>query len=198
MKRNFAVALVAAGFAFAPLAAYSANTVSENMSSAKESVKEKFDDAKITSKIKATFAKDKAVSAMKIHVRTDNGVVKLSGRAKSQAEADQAVTLAQNTAGVSSVQNEIQVGTTDTSKKAGIKQTGRDAMITSKIKAKFAKDSEVSAMKIHVKTKNGVVRLTGKAKSMEEVNKAIELAQNTQGVMSVQNGLQVEATGATR
>ena len=63
----------------------------------------------ITTKIKAEFAKDKLVSAMKIHVDTDNGVVTLGGTAKSKAEADQADTLAKNITGVTSVRNDIKV-----------------------------------------------------------------------------------------
>ena len=43
-------------------------------------------------------------------VDTDKGVVKLTGTAKSTAEADKAVTLAKNTKGVTSVVNEIKVG----------------------------------------------------------------------------------------
>lgn len=76
----------------------------------KESVKEVVTDAVITTKIKTEFAKDKQVSAMKIKVDTDKGVVKLSGTAKSKEEADKAVSIAQATKGVTSVKNEIQIG----------------------------------------------------------------------------------------
>ena len=109
MKSKLVSTLFVAGALLAPLAGYADN---QTTSSTKESVKEHVTDAWITSKIKGEFAKDKAVSAMKIHVDTDKGVVKLSGKAKNQAEADRAVTLAQNTKGVVSVQNEVQVGTT--------------------------------------------------------------------------------------
>ena len=54
----------------------------------------KLSDAVITAKVKAEFAKDKGVSATDIKVETDSkGLVQLSGTAKSQAEADQAVKL---------------------------------------------------------------------------------------------------------
>jgi hyperosmotically inducible protein len=46
---------------------------------------------------------------MNIKVDTDNGVVKLSGNAKSQAEADKAAEIAKNTEGVASVSNDIRV-----------------------------------------------------------------------------------------
>ena len=66
-------------------------------------------DAMISTKVKAEFAKDKDVSAMKINVDTDKGVVTLKGTAKSKAEAEKAETLAKNVAGVSTVRNDIKV-----------------------------------------------------------------------------------------
>jgi hyperosmotically inducible protein len=75
-----------------------------------ESVKENVGDAVITGKIKAEFAKDKQVSALNVTVNTDDkGVVTLSGNAKSMAEVDQAVKIARNTKGVSSVRNDIKI-----------------------------------------------------------------------------------------
>jgi hyperosmotically inducible periplasmic protein len=75
-----------------------------------DSVKTELKDSVITTKIKAEYAKDKTVSATKVEVNTDNaGVVKLSGTAKTQAEADKAVQLAKSVKGVTSVENNIQV-----------------------------------------------------------------------------------------
>lgn len=88
----------------APVAAYTADTASTT-GKAKEFVQ----DTTITTKVKAEFAKDKGVSALHIKVDTDHGVVKLSGDAKSQEEADKAVSIAQGTKGVVSVDSDIQV-----------------------------------------------------------------------------------------
>ena len=75
-----------------------------------DSVKTEVKDSVITTKIKAEYAKDKLVSATHVKVDTDNaGKVQLSGTAKSKAEADQAVTLAKNVKGVTSVENNIQI-----------------------------------------------------------------------------------------
>ena len=74
------------------------------------SVKENVGDAVITTKIKAEYAKDKQVSAMRIKVDTDDkGVVTLSGNARSKAESDQAEKIARDTKGVTSVRNDILV-----------------------------------------------------------------------------------------
>jgi osmotically-inducible protein OsmY len=109
MKSKLAMAMFVSGALLMPLASHADKN---DASSTKESVKEHVSDAWITSKIKGEFAKDKTVSATRIHVDTDKGVVKLSGNAKNQDEVDRAATLAQNTKGVVSVKNELQVGTT--------------------------------------------------------------------------------------
>ena len=73
-------------------------------------VSTKLSDTVITAKVKAEFAKDKAVSATDIKVETDSkGLVQLSGTAKSQAEADKAVQIAKSTQGVTAVKNDIVV-----------------------------------------------------------------------------------------
>jgi len=73
-----------------------------------------------------------------------------------------------------------------------------DSWITTKVKSEFALDKTVSATNIHVDTYNGVVRLSGVAKSREEANKAVSIARNIKGVTSVRNEMQIEGVGATR
>ena len=61
-----------------------------------------------------------------------------------------------------------------------------DTLITGKIKASFAADPEVSALAIDVDTANGVVTLTGVVGSERERQRAIQLAQGTEGVRRVE------------
>ena|ERR1700674_2261387 len=83
---------------------------SEDRDKDRSSPKAFIKDSVITTKIKAEMAKDKQVSAMRIKVDTDDkGMVQLSGTARSQAEADKAVSIAQGVKGVVSVDNKIQV-----------------------------------------------------------------------------------------
>jgi hyperosmotically inducible protein len=77
---------------------------------AEDSMGTMVDDAAITTKIKAEYASDSTVSAMKVKVETDDGgVVTLAGTAKTQAEADKAVAIAKSVKGVTSVRNDIVV-----------------------------------------------------------------------------------------
>ena len=93
------------GALLAPLTGYTDDR-DKDRSSPKAFIK----DSVITAKIKAEMAKDKEVSALHIKVDTDNkGVVELSGKAKSQAEAEKAVQIANSVKGVTAVENKIVV-----------------------------------------------------------------------------------------
>lgn len=65
------------------------------------------DDATVTTRVKAKFAEDKSVGAMSIGVETVQGVVQLSGFAKSGTEKSQAERLVRGTPGVKSIRNDI-------------------------------------------------------------------------------------------
>jgi hyperosmotically inducible protein len=68
-----------------------------------------------------------------------------------------------------------------------------DALITTKVKAGLAADKDLSATRIEVDTKDGVVTLTGPAPSAGAREHATELAKNIKGVTSVNNNLTVTA-----
>lgn len=69
------------------------------------------DDAAITTQVKAKFAEDPSVSAMRLGVETLRGTVQLSGFATSDAEKARAGQLARNVSGVREVRNNIVVRT---------------------------------------------------------------------------------------
>lgn len=110
MKHQMTAIALALGVALVPAAAMSADKApAEKKETTTQKAKDLVDDATITTKIKAEFAKDKAVSAMNIKVDTDKGVVKLSGDAKSKDEASKAESIAKGVHGVTSVKNDIKV-----------------------------------------------------------------------------------------
>lgn len=74
-----------------------------------------------------------------------------------------------------------------------VKETVGDTIITTKIKAEYAKDKDVSALNIKVDTdQKGVVVLSGMAKTKAEADKAVAIAKKTKGVTSVTNDIKVE------
>ena len=68
-----------------------------------------------------------------------------------------------------------------------------DATITASISADLAKDPDLSAIKINVDTKNGVVTLNGPAPTVAAKDKATTIAKAVKGVSSVDNRLVVKA-----
>lgn len=70
-----------------------------------ESTGEYLDDSVITTKVKAILIKDEALNAFHISVKTDRGVVQLSGSVNSQKTIDKAGQVASSVEGVKSVEN---------------------------------------------------------------------------------------------
>lgn len=68
-----------------------------------------------------------------------------------------------------------------------------DAAITASVNASLAKDPDLSAMKINVDTKSGVVTLNGPAPTVAAKDRATSLAQAVDGVAGVNNNLEVRA-----
>lgn len=69
-----------------------------------------------------------------------------------------------------------------------------DAIITTSVNASFAKDADLSAIKINVDTKDGVVTLNGPAPTAAAKDKATVLAKQVKGVASVNNQLVIKAS----
>jgi hyperosmotically inducible protein len=68
-----------------------------------------------------------------------------------------------------------------------------DATITTKVNAELARDKDLSAIRIDVDTKDGVVTLSGPAPSVTARERASELARTVKGVSSVNNQLTLKA-----
>lgn len=222
MTINLPIVALVLGGCLLPLAAYSADTPAKSAvpASANETPgpinkdngradranrsAHPVDDAVITTKVKAKLLKDKETRADNIEIETVNGVVNLTGTARSKAKAARAATLARQVKGVKSVKNNVQMVASDTAAKTDTSsdksrsadsrrsdQPLKDTTITTKVKAKFVEDKTVSATDIHVTTINGVVNLTGTAKSQDESSKAAEIARGVDGVKSVSNKIKV-------
>jgi hyperosmotically inducible periplasmic protein len=104
MKTTFAAILVLAGAFLGPIAASAAD-------SSTDTTGQYMDDAAITAKVKASFAGDKWVKGRDISVRTDHGVVDLTGTVDSKDESDRATELATQVKSVTAVHNNLTVTT---------------------------------------------------------------------------------------
>jgi hyperosmotically inducible periplasmic protein len=69
----------------------------------------------------------------------------------------------------------------------------KDSAITTKIKTELAAQHLTSLGRIHVDTdKDGVVWLSGSARSKEAIDKAVSIASNTEHVKSVRNEVTIK------
>src|ERR1035438_2201677 len=69
----------------------------------------------------------------------------------------------------------------------------KDSAITTKIKSKLAAEHITSLGRIHVDTdKDGVVWLSGSARSEEAIDKAVSIARETEGVKDVHNHIKIK------
>jgi osmotically-inducible protein OsmY len=163
------------------------------------------DDSVITTKVKGKFLKDKQIRGDNIEIKTVNGVVELGGVAKNRANSKRAATLARQVAGVKSVKNDIEIAPRNTAA-AGDRSTDKpvrtadgrrsdqpvkDSWITTKVKAKLS-ENKINPAKVHVKTIDGVVELSGYAGNADQVSKAASLAGEIKGVKSVTNHIEVK------
>jgi hyperosmotically inducible periplasmic protein len=105
MKINLATACFVIGTLLAPVAAHA-----EDADSDRTQPMTYVKDSAITTKIKAKLAGEKMSSLVHIQVDTDsNGAVFLSGNVRSQEEADNAVSIARKTEGVTSVTSNLTI-----------------------------------------------------------------------------------------
>jgi hyperosmotically inducible periplasmic protein len=68
-----------------------------------------------------------------------------------------------------------------------------DASITAKVNASLAADKDLSAVRIDVDTRDGVVTLSGPAPSATARERASEIARGVKGVSSVNNQLTIKS-----
>jgi hyperosmotically inducible protein len=161
--------------------------------SATRSYGESIDDASITSAVKSKLLWSKHTDGLTTNVTTKAGKVTLQGTADTAAEKELAKTLAMNTRGVVSVDDQLVVkGKKPTTAKDSAKSAGKeagkdmtDSWITTKVKSTYAYSTNVDGSDISVTTDAGIVTLSGKVDSGAERALAIELAKNIRGVKSV-------------
>lgn len=67
-----------------------------------------------------------------------------------------------------------------------------DSVITTKVKAALVHDKTVKATEVNVETFKGVVQLSGFVSEAEDAAKAVKIAREVKGVVSVKNDIRVK------
>jgi hyperosmotically inducible periplasmic protein len=158
-------------------------------------------EARQETQIWTTFALSPFLRANDIKVTVDNGKATLTGRVLEDINKDLATQMALGVAGIKEVDNQI---TVEPQYVAPARSTERsyaelidDATITSAVKSKLLWSKYADGLATDVDTKFGKVVLKGTADSKQAKELAGRLAQNTRGVLGVDNQLVVNSNKAT-
>jgi len=84
------------------------------------------------------------------------------------------------------------VGCASTATKEGTGEYLDSSVITTKAKAAIFNEPTLKSLEIKVKTFKGVVQLSGFVNSQEDIDKAVEIVQQIEGVKSVKNDMQLK------
>jgi osmotically-inducible protein OsmY len=148
-------------------------------------------DAWLLTKVKTTLLFHKNVSAG-TDVAVKDGVVSLHGDAASQAQKDLTTEYVKDIEGVRDVDNQmtVQGGTARTET---MRDKIDDASITAQVKMILLGHRSTSAFRTKVETRNGVVSLSGKARSPAEIDLVTKLVSDVKGVRDVKNMMIVDS-----
>ena len=155
-------------------------------------------DAWLSAKVKATLLFHQSVSASKTEVDVKDGIVTLRGEAATQARKELTTEYAKDIEGVKDVNNEMTVSMPPMpsmppiSTKTTVGEDIDDASVTAQVKISLLYHRSTSALNTKVETNKGVVTLYGKAKNAAEKDLAAKLANDINGVKSVNNRMTVE------
>lgn len=119
----------------------------------------------------------------------DSAIAK-TGELAAQAKDDARQAAATTEAGMKDAASRAEVAAGNA--RDVVKEVVKDATITAEVSTGLAADKDLSAFKINVDTRDGMVTLTGPAPSPSASARATEIARNVKGVNSVDNRLTVK------
>jgi len=155
--------------------------------------------ARQESQIQTTYSLNSNLRENDLQVSVKDGKATLTGTVEEDVSKELANTIALNVAGINSVDNQIKVDpnyapAARISQERSFGEVVEDAAVTAAVKSKLLWSSNTDGMGMDVDTKKGKVTLTGSAKSDAAKAFAQTTAENTRGVVSVDNRLVVDSS----
>jgi len=151
-------------------------------------------DIWLSMKVKTTLLFHRNVNGLKTEVSVKDAVVTLRGEATSNAQKDLTTEHAKDIEGVKDVKNEMTVSGVATKKPETVGEKIDDASITAQVKLTLLYHRSTSAISTKVKTKKGVVTVSGNAKNGAEKDLVTKYASDVHGVKTVKNRMTVTAS----
>ena len=163
------------------------------------SVKVNSQDAATTSKVKTALLLSKHVSAFDIKTSTTQGVVQLTGDVPTEETKRLAGAIAQDTSGVSQVQNDLAVNPAAGRNPAMANLGDRvaDLEVKTIVTDRLAQSPDLKNKRFSVQVARGVVTLDGGADSMAQKRAAEQIVTQVPGVQGLNSQLTVADAPAT-
>jgi hyperosmotically inducible periplasmic protein len=193
MVRNMliAVSVVSLGLLAVPgvvtqgTASDPAASVERTVKHAGETTTREVTDSWLILQTKLALLADERVSSADVHVTTRQGVITLRGKVDSEAEQQAAGEIARTVEGAKDVTNQLTVVSREVRKRID----RQDREIVKDVKDEIRNDGRLKRARIHVRSDEGIVTLTGKAPSLATSLRASEAARRVSGVRAVRNEL---------
>jgi len=140
-------------------------------------------DMNINRAVESEFWGDEAVDANLIDIKTEQGVVTLTGTVSNILARERAERIAETIVGVRAVVNRIKV-------KPGVSRS--DAELKKAVESALLFDPAADSYEVTVKAENGVVTLTGTVDSWQEGQLCVTVAKGVTGVIDVKYNIMVK------
>ncbi len=141
------------------------------------------DDKDITNHIEIEMWTDQAVPSNAIDIKTQDGVVTLSGSVDNILAKERAEKIAEVTVGVIAVVNQIKVIPPVMRDDNDIKKAVKDALL---------QDPATESYEVNVKVDDGVVKLTGTVDSWQEKQLCATVTKAVKGVIDIDNKIDID------
>lgn len=144
---------------------------------------EKMTDQNISDAVENEFLFDRAVPSNNIDVRSNEGIITLSGKTNNVLAKERAARIAETVKGVRSIVNRIEVKPSKRRSDTAVQQDVTMALLT---------DPATDSYEVVVTVKDGEATLTGSVESWTEKELCGTVAKGVRGVTAVDNAIRVD------
>ncbi len=155
---------------------------------------DRVNEARLEGQLWGIFAVNRELNPFDLEIEVSGSTATLSGEVDEDAKRDLAEEIAMDVNGIDRVNNNISVNRELPLMDNGERSFGdrvSDATTTARVRGRLLLEDDVPGMSISVSTENDVVTLEGEVESRAEVEKAEQVASETDGVERVINRLVV-------
>lgn len=198
-RKSVLASSIALALASASGAAFAGTPCNDDKSHQANMPGQDISEARQETRIQTTYALNSNLKANDLKVSVDGGQATLTGTVEEHVSKELANEIALGVTGIDSVDNQIKVDPdyappAKTAQERSFGEMVDDASITATVKSKLLWSNDAEGLQMNVDTDDGKVTLSGNAESDEAKAHAATIAENTRGVVSVNNRLVVDAS----